>query len=226
MVVEYLINGPQRLFTPTTREENYWLDCDIKLGQYVYAYAPFVYGPREVRSLYFVPLMFTPKSSSAVIRQLVWNRTQDRERTKNGIVEWPSVEINHYLAPYEILREFDQAIKELEAGLHRLDFDVIGIDLETTYGPDRTNETIRVKLPLTPPNRRWLWRSAAKFATELHFVERTDTEFDSKWEQVWRIMGTVCSESNRIEGCDEIYPVEPRTYAKVLMSTLDNSSVS
>lgn len=214
-VVDYVRAGPFHLYPPAIPEGEGWLEPALKMSEFRY-----VEGPFEARSLYLVPRMLAPAKVLPIVRQVVWSRTEDEERCKNRIVEWPDVRIGYFQVHERELEGLDAVVKDLEAGLKDFPFEVSGLDLEALYGREREDETLTVSLPTTPPHRRYLSLDVLPASVELRFGERVVPPFDERWERVWDALGAVCRDETRLEGCREEYWIPPRRYAKLLTSTL------
>lgn len=217
-VANYMIEGPAGVLSPGTKDnERTWLDSAIALSQFILAK-----GPLEARSLYTARGMMATSKLLPVVRQLVWQRSADRKRTFQGVVERPDLNVIFYQLEESELIQLDGLIKGLDAALTSLPVHLEkGLDLAELYQEEDPKRFDKVKVPEEGayPHRRWLFRESL-LSFQLQWLEGDAPEFDEAWQEVWDALGACCREQRRVEGYSEEYWLDPDEYARLLTSTL------
>lgn len=181
----------------------------------------------ESRSLYIPPNVLAPSELPPLSRQVVWNRSADRERCKSRVVEWPEVRVIYYNVQPEELKPVEALVTSLDAALAKLPAATEGLNLSYLYPQKPEDEPDRgwFEVPDTEGNRvprtRILERDAF-FSTRLRWAAGDLAGIDKEWEPLWDALGEFCREDRQANDADGHYfALQPEQFAKLLISNLE-----
>jgi hypothetical protein len=120
-VVDYLEREAWELVPPPAQNpDGQWLELILRMNQFT----P-MRGPRVDRSVYSPPISRQPSSLPEVVRQITWEAEDDRKRSREQLMSWPTVTIEHFeISDRDSWGNVDSALVKLEKRLGRFPFDL------------------------------------------------------------------------------------------------------
>ena len=174
-------------------------------------------GPMVSRAIYSPSANSQPSNLPEVMRQITWQFGQDRERSRDQLLTWPTVTIGCYeISDKQEWGRVDSAIRKLEERFAGFPFDALGL-AATRLDNVEPAPVGPVQVTTITKHARDLYVWMGSGTVEAGFREGADSDLDSAWEQAWDALSQICLPGRQVRGYEANYLIPPERLSELLV---------